>query len=277
LLAASLAWGQAALNARQDAAAQSIALATHEVQRMKDLVQLGVEAPIRLVQAEQDLADAQDAAILERAQLTEKSGASDPAEEDAVAAAQRRVDRQKERIEQRKKLIDGGLLSLSDLNSFDEELSRRQLDLYWVQLHVQYRDQATSLAKLKNSISDAQQSTLVESEELFANGMEHYAGEGDFDESRDLKPLAMAFAIRFDRVLPISADGETELHRTLGFDHRGRIDVAVNPLDADGLWLRRYLRSRKIPYYAFTRAIPGKATAAHIHIGPGSTALLHSD
>jgi hypothetical protein len=209
-VAPAVVFGQGPLNARQEAAAQSIALATHEVQRMKDLVQLGVEAPIRLEQAEQDLADAQDAAILERAQLAEKSGASDPVEEGAVAAAQRRVDRQQERIEQRRKLIAGGLLSLSDLNSFDEELSRRQLDLYWVQLHVQYRDQAVSLAKLRDSISDAQQPTLVESEELFANGMEHYTGAGEFDETRDLKPLAMAFAIEFERVLPISADGETE-------------------------------------------------------------------
>ncbi len=274
---ASLAWGQGALNARQDAAAQSIALATHEVQRMKDLVQLGVEAPIRLVQAEQDLADAQDAALLERAQLAEKGGASDPVEEDALAAAQRRVDRQQERIAQRQKLIAGGLLSVSDLSSFEQELNRRQLDLYWVQLRIQYRDQAASLAKLRNSMSDSEQATRAESDDFSAAGMEHYTGEGDFDENRELKPLAMAFAIQFDRVLPISADGETELHRTLGFDHRGRIDVAVNPLDADGVWLRRYLRSRKIPYYAFTHAIPGKATAAHIHIGLGSTSLIHSD
>ncbi len=59
----------------------------------------------------------------------------------------------------------------------------------------------------------------------------------------------------------------------MGFDHRGRIDVAIHPLAPEGIWLRRYLRSRKIPYYAFTFAIAGKATAAHIHIGPGSNRL----
>ena len=41
----------------------------------------------------------------------------------------------------------------------------------------------------------------------------------------------------------------------------------------EGVWLREYLQSRRIPYYAFSHAIPGKATAAHIHIGPGSTHL----
>ena len=107
--------------------------------------------------------------------------------------------------------------------------------------------------------------------------MEHYEGVAVFDEARDLKPLTLAFETEFKHALPISADGESELHRTLGFDHRGRIDVAVDPSDREGVWLRRYLQSRKIPYYAFTHAIPGKATAAHIHIGPGSTALPHSD
>ena len=63
------------------------------------------------------------------------------------------------------------------------------------------------------------------------------------------------------------------MHRALGFDHRGRVDVAVVPSAPEGVWLRQYLQLRKIPYYAFAHAIPGKATAAHIHIGPGSTRL----
>jgi len=83
----------------------------------------------------------------------------------------------------------------------------------------------------------------------------------------------LAFSSKFDRPLPISAEGETEVHRALGFDHRGRVDVAVVPSAPEGVWLRQYLQLRKIPYYAFSRAIPGKATAAHIHIGPGSTRL----
>jgi hypothetical protein len=92
-----------------------------------------------------------------------------------------------------------------------------------------------------------------------------------------LKPLAVAFKKKFDHPLPISAEGETDLHRAMGFDHTGRVDVAVNPRDPEGVWLRRYLKSRQIPYYAFTRAIRGKATAAHIHIGTGSTRLHNAD
>jgi hypothetical protein len=115
-------------------------------------------------------------------------------------------------------------------------------------------------------------SPLKESE-LLAPGEEHYEGSGEFNERRDLAPLELAFSTKFDRPLPISAEGETEVHRALGLDHRGRVDVAVTPDGPEGTWLRQYLQTSKIPYYAFSRAIPGRATAAHIHIGPGSTRL----
>ena len=36
---------------------------------------------------------------------------------------------------------------------------------------------------------------------------------------------------------------------------------------------RQYLEASDIPYYAFRSEVPGKATAAHIHIGPPSTRL----
>ena len=51
------------------------------------------------------------------------------------------------------------------------------------------------------------------------------------------------------------------------------LDVAIDPRAPEGIWLRRYLRSRKIPYYAFTSAVARKATGAHIHIGPASNRL----
>ena len=57
------------------------------------------------------------------------------------------------------------------------------------------------------------------------------------------------------------ARGSTAVHRAMGFDHTGRIDVALNPDALEGQWLRKYLDSKDIPYYAFRIAIPGKATA----------------
>jgi hypothetical protein len=263
---------QTTASSREESSAQRIALATREVERIKPLVESGVEAPIRLAQAEQDLADAQDRALLDRVQYADSVHA-DAQGDDMIAAAERRVSREKERIEQQKKLIADGLVASRDLTSLEEELSQRQLDLYWAQSRLQFRLQSDELAKRRDAIALAQEAARVEYEDFSVDGMEHYDGTGSFDEERDLKMLAAAYETEFAHALPISADGETELHRSLGFDHRGKIDVAVDPNESAGIWLRRYLRARQIPYFAFSRAIPGKATAAHIHIGTSSTRL----
>ena len=240
-------------------------------------MQSGVEAPIRLTQAEQELADARDGAVLDRMQYADSANSNEQTDGELVAAAQRRVDREKERIELQKKLIAGGLVASRDLTSLEEELNRRKLDLYWAQSRVQFHLQADELAKRREAIALAQEAARVDYEDFSVDGVEHYEGTGAFDEVRDLKLLAAAYETEFSHPLPISADGETELHRIMGFDHSGRVDVAVNPNESAGIWLRHYLRSRQIPYYAFSRAIPGKATAAHIHIGTGSTRLVHAD
>ena len=95
--------------------------------------------------------------------------------------------------------------------------------------------------------------------------------------NEDFKAIVIAYEKQFSKPMPISAKGETEVHRSMGYDHRGRVDVALNPDQQEGVWLRRYLINSKIPYFAFRRQIPGKATAAHIHIGPPSLPLRSAD
>jgi hypothetical protein len=75
----------------------------------------------------------------------------------------------------------------------------------------------------------------------------------------------------------VSARGATATHRALGFDHRGRVDIALNPDQREGVWLLNYLKRLKIPYYAFRAAVRGKATAPHIHLGPPSLRLRTAD
>jgi hypothetical protein len=89
----------------------------------------------------------------------------------------------------------------------------------------------------------------------------------------DTKSIGAAFRQAFFRPLPLSAYGATAVHRYLGLDHRNGVDVAVHPDQPEGIWLRRYLIAHNMPYFAFTHAIRGKATAAHIHIGPGSARI----
>jgi hypothetical protein len=89
----------------------------------------------------------------------------------------------------------------------------------------------------------------------------------------DFEHVKQAFEHQFHTALPVSADGETAVHAALGFDHRNRVDVALLPDAPEGVWLRHYLEASAIPYYAFRSSVPGKATGAHIHIGPPSGRL----
>ena len=254
-----------------------IELAAQEVQRIKKLVEIGLEARIRLDEAERNLMEARDAALLEETEYAPSSSLSDQLVQDLIKAAQRRVDHAAARVELAKKLNAEGVAPQSDLTEREEDLTSRQLDLDWAIARARFRAESAASAELSASIVYPPATTPVEPPSAVGNGMERYDGAGIFDEARDLKPLLVAFETEFNRTLPISADGETALHRSMGFDHRGRVDVAISPGNPQGIWLRRYLRSRNIPYYAFTHAIAGKATAAHIHIGPGSTQLHSSD
>jgi hypothetical protein len=252
---------------------KGIELAQQQLSRVNDLVQAGALPRLRIQEAEANLEDAKDEVILAHllyGDLPDK-GASEEASAEMIAAARRRVDRQQARLEEVRKMVDAGVAARSYLSPFEAELTARQTSLDLAQLRSHLMADRAAMSRQMPAPAVAQP-PLDETELLF-QGMEHYEGDGAFTESRDLPPLEWAFANKFDRPLPISAEGETEVHRALGLDHRGRVDVAVVPSQPEGIWLRQYLQLRKIPYYAFSHAIPGKATAAHIHIGTGSTRL----
>jgi hypothetical protein len=259
----------------ETAATNSIKIAEDQVQRIGSLVEAGALLRIRLEQAQRDLADAQDEAILDRTlygkipvqSLTEAMG------NDMVAAAQRRVDRQQQRINDANKLADDGIIARNSVSSLQDEMNLRTMALNLARSRSELIGELIVMARSEHNTIDSAAAGNVG----FAGGMEHYEGSGLFNEAKQLKPLETAFTETFDKPLPISADGETGVHRALGFDHRGRVDVAINPEQKEGQWLMSYLKARKIPFYAFTHAIPGKATGAHIHIGPGSTRLMNAD
>ena len=267
----------------QAIANQRVELAQKQLDRIRQLVDAGAVAKLQIAAAEQNLADAQDDAILAGTLYGEvplKDWTGQMADQ-MTAAAERRVQREQDRLVQAQKLVDQGLEAQAALVPLEAELSMRQSKLDMARVRVQQMESQAELAKLEESIAQSEEaarssSPLGVTESPSVAGMEHFEGNGRFQESRDLKPIEAAFVKRFDRELPISADGETNLHRSLGLDHRGRVDVAIAPNSTEGVWLRDYLKAREIPYYAFTHALPGKATGAHIHIGPGSTRLTES-
>jgi len=106
---------------------------------------------------------------------------------------------------------------------------------------------------------------------------DRYNGSTNTLSDAELKQLEEAFQKQFGRALPVSAKGDSASHRALGFDHRGRVDVAVNPLQSEGVWLRRYLSGKGVTFFAFSSAVRGKATGAHIHIGAASGRIGHTN
>ncbi|MDX2150704.1 MAG: hypothetical protein SFV54_08210 [Bryobacteraceae bacterium] len=241
-----------------------------EVERVREMVEAGVLPKVRLDEAEAALADARDRDALDRT-LYGTIGVEDLTEEQAdemVEAAKRQYARQQEAVEKAKALVDVGARPRMDLMPLLQELDSRRRTL----------DLAESRGQLLRELAAAARAEeLQEEAEAAAPRMaERYDGSGAFHDGV-LKVIETAYAKQFGRALPVSAKGATAVHRSLGFDHRGRVDVAVNPDQAEGVWLRKYLESRGIPYFAFRAAVRGKATGAHIHIGPPSLRLRYAD
>jgi hypothetical protein len=239
-----------------------------EVDKYRILVENGTIPRARLEKAEQDLLDKQDEALITRA-LYGKDITTEQAAE-TVAAAERRLARRKKVVEEDTKELAAGIIALQDLNNANNDVDRAQKDVEWAVARGKLVKQVESMAAAEADLM-AQLSSMspLEARKL----MEHYDGKGTFTTDDRLR-VESAFLLRFRRTLPVSADGGSAVHRSMGFDHRGRVDVPVNPDSAEGVWLRHYLTANRIPFYAFRTAIAHKATGAHVHMGPASTRFI---
>jgi hypothetical protein len=243
-----------------------VAQAQAEISNLRRLVEAGAAPQAQLERAEAALEDARDDALLRRTLYGEDL--TEAQTDVMVDAARRRLDRRQRAVEEARGRILAGVATELSLGGFLEalDLARREFDL------------AESRARLCREVS-----RMAQAEQEYAARLERAPEvrlpEGDrFDgggalTTLDLVRLESAFAGHFGKPLPVSAAGDTAVHRALGFDHRGRVDVAVHPDQPEGRWLRGYLAGHNIPFYAFRQAVPGKATGAHIHVGPLSTRI----
>ena len=204
---------------------------------------------------EDRVADEYDAELI-RNTLNSKSR-SDAESVAMVGAAGRRYMRRKMKYEAA--LREGARIPPAEVDALREEVekARRVCDI------TESFGRRTDLATLEAEIE-------LEQRLSFRTGLaEHHDGRLTFSDD-DLKALQRDFLDTFHRALPISARGDSAAHRAMGFDHRGRTDVAVSPDTTEGAWLRRYLTAKGVSFFAFRSAVKGKATGAHIHIGPAS-------
>ncbi len=242
--------------------------AENEVARIKPLVEDGTLPRSRLEQAELALADAKDEAILGQTLYgSARIGDMTPDQTKAmVDAARRRVDRQQKILEERKKLLDNGILARSEFSAFQDEVTNRQNVLELALHRERLAEDLKQMAEVERKFEQAARSGSLQ------YAMIRYDGSGFFNLN-ELPGISSAFQKQFHHALPISALGETLVHQSMGLDHRNRVDVALNPDQPEGIWLRQFLERRHVPYLAFRSAVAGAATAPHIHIGPESTRL----
>ena len=254
---------------------KAVERATEEVERLKPLVEAGALPKVRLEKAQQELVEAQDDLILQQT-LYAKGQVGDLSEEQIAGmtqAAQRKFDRQQLKVDQHKELIEAGVLARITLTPLLEELDMRRREVDLARSHARLASELAVMARAEEALMEDDGNPTPSA--IYSVAF-RFHGDGTFDPS-DFLQVSNAYESRFSRKLPVSAMGMTATHRALGFDHRGRVDVALSPDQEEGRWLRGYLEQHKMPYFAFRAAIPGKATAPHIHLGPPSNRLRSAD
>jgi hypothetical protein len=247
----------------------TVRLARETLDRITHLVQSGALPQIRLRKAQEDVQDALDSSILKKSLYS--SDILPEQAEQMIYVAQRMVVRRQRALMDMQQLVSAGVISRSEAEASGMDLNRAQQDLDWAENRSKLIEQMAASVKRQKEIASLE-SQAESHPEWNGKVYTRYDGNGVFTPT-DLKTIETAYRARFAKPLPISADGETALHRSLGFDHRGRVDVAVYPDSTEGFWLMSYLKAKRIPYFAFRTAVAGQATGAHIHMGPGSTKL----
>lgn len=248
--------------------------AREDLKRVEKLVEEGGLPRARLIEAKSAVAEAEDQAML-RENLYGAHRLEDLTEElsqKMVSTAKRLVTLQQDRVTRHRKLVEAGVAAPTSLTPHIEEMDSRRRTLDLAESRVRLWNQLLEMARAEQA-----RQAEMEAENQIAMRLSESDPSYGILSPGGLKRLETEYERTFGRPLPISAKGDTVFHRSIGFDHRGRIDVAVSPETSEGRWLRYWLDAARIPYIAFSSAVPGQATAPHVHIGPPSLKLRVAD
>ena len=253
-------------------ATPAVIRARAELEKVKDLAGSGVLPRARVTEAENALADAVDEATI-RAGLYQKDLTVEQAGK-LVDLTAKRVERRQKALEARNKLLAQGIIARSEAAELEAGVAQAKNDYEWASTRAKFANEQLELARNEQEIMRQMEAAALPHGALGGSAsesglVEHFVGSNHFDVAQ-FPAIEKAFEARFRHPLPVSAMGETEVHKSLGFDHRNRIDVALQPELPEGQWLRTYLTRHDIPFFAFRSAVAHQATGAHIHIGPPS-------
>ena len=226
----------------------------------------------RLEQAQAELADAEDNSILRRTlygTLRIEDFTKDQSDL-MISAAQRLVDRQQERYRAHAK----------NWSPRDRRPSLACCDARRLQYRKKALDLANFRAKLVEELSEQAQAEggldepgrYVSSRTARSSDLTAQASSA----KSTLLRISSAFQRQFGKALPVSAKGDTALHRSLGFDHRGRVDIAVNPDQTEGAWLRSLSAEGKTSLLCLPRRRARKSDCSAHSSRPAQHALSRS-
>ena len=159
-------------------------------------------------------------------------------------------------------LVEAGAMPARSLKQVEEEAAFADKQYEPAQSRAEIVRQSAAMALAEQRLTELEQEQLA------------FLSEGTITFwERDLPTIDAVFYEHFGLLLLLSAVGDTQVHRELGFDHRDRVEVALHPDENEGIFLITLLENRGIPYIAFRSAVPGQSTGAHIHIGPRGDAV----
>src|SRR5271165_1176141 len=105
----------------QAADSTAVANARHEIERVQWLVKTGALPPVKIAEAQQNLDDAMDEAVLERTLYGHLEESSEEQAAEMVAAAQRRVDFQQKKVSKINEMIALDLVPPGDRIDLEKE------------------------------------------------------------------------------------------------------------------------------------------------------------
>ena len=189
-----------------------VARAKANLENLRALVEAGALPRIQLEKAAAAIADAQDAAFL-RKTLYGPDLTPDQADE-MIAVATRRFDRRKKAFDDAKNLVDAGVEPPVSLATFLDDLSlaRKTCDL--AETRAKLTRELAEMAKAEEAI----EAKLLTDPAAAPAIAERFDGDGVFTATTFTR-VETAFSGQFGKPLPVSAMGDTAVHRALGFDH----------------------------------------------------------
>jgi flagellar motility protein MotE (MotC chaperone) len=214
---------------------------------------------------QKEVKELNDAASTSRANLIEASKTYRESLERLLALEKQEDERLAALVEKNRGLFADGLIAKRELEVVEQSLAATQSKIAETQKQIESVDHLVAEVRAADELAKMPAASAYGTSGMLVR----YVGSSRWAMS-DLDKIDAFFRLKFGRVLPVSALGQSETHLRLGLDHHDAIDVAIHPDSAEGQELINYLRSQKISFIAIRGAIPGSSTGAHIHIGPGS-------